>query len=850
MLSKCVLSSICGDVSNFYPFKLKAFYMQDRQNEAIPIQTHPSDVGSLRQAASELQAADKKMAEGIKQLYETYHTGNLKYDAQGIATVILSAADLEKCKASFPNGLANGITLHFFEKGSTSYLPAQYLIQQKVESLCNAAAASSIDNKKANEIKLERNNIIQQQIATIFRDNTSTKAIHEAVEALMKDCSARALQKLHQAYIKEKEKENGNGNGNGKKTTLLDFESFSKRVIKQSSHAPSNSRDTLTFNKSTGLFSYNEAGTVTAHDRATDQGCANLGLVVEGRYVNKPNDPNKPNGPDKTSFRVTASYIKHASLAPIDALGNIYLFQREDNIDIIVSTCKHAKEVIAKMVQLRKLGQNENVKSMDINWVYQLLTSNCFNRDKQASTYGYMVQAMQLMDGGTFDVGPQSVTAHTSMIDAGINGAGGDDSHAYKQTTQRRENRKAYIRLTDSVSALTIDTNVFKELKASIFVIQRNKNKLTCTQKDIKTLQTLLIPRINENEQSNETATKAKEARATLQVIEQQSADNASTFITEFSQEKPKPNTERLKECITKANTLRDQARHQTFLIEKHQKALWEQNCHQKNEILSRIRTVFSYRCNIDIIQQKLAKNNETLDADATLRQLLNLSALIYKSYADDLYYSGDYRNPEKAALFHAYIASYQHAVGMIASIGCKSANDRTFVIRLLLAALEGRPIELEKKPEEKTEKKPEEKPEEKPEKKPEEKPIEKSELLPEACHLAEVFSQTQTATRLDKNLMSNTAVFSCINDTGGGTPKVSGTKFPLFKGLENIQFLSKFGHYASHKMEEMVAELKAGYQSFSSKIKTFFGRPIKLKERPTPDVTNDENPQQAPLPH
>jgi len=160
----------------------------------------------------------------------------------------------------------------------------------------------------------------------------------------------------------------------------------------------------------------------------------------------------------------------------------------------------------------------------------------------------------------------------------------------------------------------------------------------------------------------------------------------------------------------------------------------------------------------------------------------------------DDLYYSGEYQSPEKAAPFNAYLASYNHAQGLLSSISCKSGNDRTYVVRLLIDATAGRPLQKGL-----TIQSGEERP-----------------LLPERLH---DYSELSGYARknADANKFTNSAALATVKDTGGSYSKVSSKwhKYPFLKSIKDIDFLGAFGKYAAHKDKKYTGVKSYIYSKF-----------------------------------
>jgi hypothetical protein len=162
------------------------------------------------------------------------------------------------------------------------------------------------------------------------------------------------------------------------------------------------------------------------------------------------------------------------------------------------------------------------------------------------------------------------------------------------------------------------------------------------------------------------------------------------------------------------------------------------------------------------------SKTTTREEKDEAAEKINKLSLMYYKQQMDKLYYSGKYRKPEMAAIFNAYMGICQHLMGMQGSIGCKSANDRTYVARLLIATLSTQDPALIPSLDVTN---------------PEDYKLFKSALM-------------QTLAKP----MSNSAIFAAINDTRGGTPKVDNKKFPII-----IDKISEYGKNAAHKLKNNI---------------------------------------------
>ena len=181
---------------------------------------------------------------------------------------------------------------------------------------------------------------------------------------------------------------------------------------------------------------------------------------------------------------------------------------------------------------------------------------------------------------------------------------------------------------------------------------------------------------------------------------------------------------------------------------------------------------------NIQLLANELNDHDPKV-RDAATNKLLSIAAVIYKTYMDELYYSGDYRKPKNAVLFNAYLASYQRITGAMASIGCKSANDRTYVVRLIISALNGQKLNA----------------------------------LPPNLHGDEAEFNEFRIKEVTPRVETNSAIHSCIDDTAGGLPKVDSKKFKYLKNVKFIDLLSDFGDFAAHKLKSMLSSFITAYK-------------------------------------
>jgi hypothetical protein len=753
-----------------------------KESIETPVERRTRETREARTARAEVAVAEEKVALGIQYLYDL-HKNEAKFDAQNIATLTLSASQLNtevstrfgNCRLGdlFPNKLENGVTLHLFGEHYIPHPPANYMIQQKISSLCEAASRPPFSLNPTFTQGLEKlyarlaNNRLNTLVYEIYGADgvarstpAQEKQFHEGVDHLIRQYAEEAVQKLQQEAQKHLLEDKA------VQQTVDSYALFSKALLNNSSHHRSDTHDILTFNLATNHFSYDEAANITAHDRTLDTGCANLSLVFEGRFKQTERD---------AAATVVSSTVKHASPVAIDSIG------KANKTDLLIDTYRNMEDVIRAMVRLRLHGRTAATRDnpLAINWVYQMLTTNAFNLDNQAEAYQLVTHAARLLNHSTRQIDGVNVNLDVAVMNAGINkiaevGSGGQFM-AYmskmipknKSDTQRRENRQAYMQLSEAVSSLAIADShprgVIETFNSLKICLQPEQTSSTDPVKEayakLEALRAQIAANSNDMYNCNETLRNLNAARTQA---------NAPDLIDK--------QIEAIKKSVAtlddKAEKLFDDIRKQTDVIEKHERSRW---IVRDSVTRSCITTLSNYIQTSTELQQRLAN---PVARDDTLRDLLSITALIYKTYANQLYY-GDgtkkyeevYRNPEKAALFNAYLVTYQRLTGMMASFGCKSANDRTLVLRELIAALSH--LSQQTPP-----------------------------TTPRAYHL-DSLPQTQLSTLISSFIMSNSALYSAINDTSGATAKVDSGKFPFLSGVKNIDLIGDFGeNYAAHKMK------------------------------------------------
>lgn len=691
-------------------------------------------------ARTEVKTAEKKVADGIAQIFAEYKPKNKgEYDAQGIATVEISYEKLKEngIADQFPNNGERGITVHFYGPNYIPHPPLRYMVEQKVKSLCKAVAI--VYDQDENEIINKIWPAIEKKLKAEMEANKEAikdpEKFHKKAKELMAVLTGQALVELHDAYAPNKK-----------------YEKFTKEIIKVSTNHRSNDESILTLDEQSRIFSYDHVvSPTTAHDRDLGKPCANLSIVFEGKYNNKDG---------KTVAAVTSSVVKHASLPPIDKLSSIRLLDpNESNIDILIDTCNHIEEVAKAMATLRQHGKEDN-GPIAIDWTYQLLTSNAFNRDKQAITYGYITKAANLMNGAQLIASnQQAIDLSFNVFNAGLNSVA-QWNLAQKTDSQRYENRKAFIHLSEN-------------LNNHVNLLPPNLMKL-CTQLDTPKSKELINKNHDFLKQQSNNAKQFGNLRQQFNELKK-SLDNKKLPRHEKKnlQNKLIRCKKQIRATVKRSQRINKKIRQVTYQIEKEQKAQWQKHGAQITSVINNL----PKRPEMIKIVKDLDSPDEKIRNQAA-ESILAIAALTYKVYMNELYYDKTYREPKNAAMFNTYMAAYQHIIGMTASTGCKSANDRTYVARLFLAAMEGRDH--------------------------------KELLRPPPVHRdAEAFKNLQS--EMSQRAMTNSASISCINDNGG-TPKVSANKFKSLSEVKYINFVGKFGDYAAHKIKGMAVKLKNIY--------------------------------------
>lgn len=705
---------------------------------------------------NETLVAEEKIAMGIKTIYDSLSLKKveLKYDRQGIAIVTLNAEKLKTPEFKqlvdcFPNKLEHGLTIHLYKPGYIKHPPTRYLIEQKVKSLCDMA---EIKYGKISRKEIQK--AIRKKIETAFNalklldlpiqeekedqhdyqkkyneaEEKNAELFHEMSAKLVATCTGLAIDMLHKKLAPEKL-----------------TKKFAMELSKMAQAHRSTDTDTLTFNEEMGKFSLDlstrfpdsdkskPSKAFTAHDKKLGNHCSNLSMIFDGVMWEK----TKENPYDTSYLSVTSTTTKHCSLAPDKNLPGHRSFS-EKNIHHIIQACNNLEDVLLTQATYRQHGRKDKDKNkpMHIDHLYQLLTTNAtpiLFAAKEPINYGIAIDAAHLMDGATLKTGNLNVTVNTHTLNAGINFAGG--WNAFQKTdTQRIENRKAYTHATEMLKKTTIPPqfSALQNLIAPKPAYGSAEYQLT---KNYKALREKLAEKTNlfnqQRRKYNIQFTRAKK-------------DDRHTFLDRID-------TSAMENTLKKVNVLQQELRILTYKMEQKEKARWKTN---KDTI----------KTTIDNLIKTTEINQLTTD------ELDTLNAFVYKSLLDNLYYSGEYREPKNAALFNVYLLAYQRAIGMSSSMGCKSANDRTMVIGALYAALGH-----------------------------------ENRNHISGYHQEGTEDHDRLMERTKYTIMSNRGVYSCIHDNAAATPQINTDKFEILKPITSVNYFYEFSKYAAHRIKKII---------------------------------------------
>lgn len=754
-------------------------------------------------ARREKVRAEETMAEGIKALHAYALQKEIKFDSQGMAIVNVPFAEMQELKVAnhFPHRPKGvNIVLYRDNPPPIQHPPVNYMIAQAMRGLNHAAdLLYKIEDTKTLEGYTRIN---QMKIDDFFKKN-KTKKDDVIAESFKKETSGWMKENinlfLNGLYLKYKAKPFAKGE------KQLSFEKFSKKVMKKASNEASNRNDTLTFyNKQ---FSYNQAADVTSHQREIGEECPNKGIVVEGVIQEKP-----------SLYKVTTSYFKHGSLAPDEfevkhMMPKLWRAERGEDIDIaiLMDVYHKAQAVLKSMAELRILGGA--ISPIVIDWNYQLLTSNFGNIDDQQLAFSYIVKALQLLNQTEMEFKGANrqdikVQINCTVFNAGINKVGAYTSG--KEGRQTSENRRAYLQIGEAIQVSSLNPNAEKfynelksddPLKSLLLVLEPRENSYRSDYLD----ELKRLKEINDHSQALIISIKAQEAQLAHLQKEEPSQDMKPLEESISILEKE------LQTSVGKCKEANDRIDKITENMENLNKKIWEKN---KKKIIGAIDNLKEGARTGNPILKQLHQDLKSDDKEKQQRavDIVNsITMMTFKAYMNDLYYvaymndkdyCGKYREPKNAAIFHAYMEACQNLTGMMASVGCKSANDRTYVARLFIAVLEGKQAG--------------------------------SVEPPLNLHGNDKEYQKLIETM---NLMSmkNSALFSAINDSGA-TPKVKIKNYRYLQGIFNIDSLNKFGKYAAHKLPKLFGILGGPFKEMKMAAKhstgQVFGRLAETKEK------------------
>lgn len=772
-----------------------------------------SSVSEYDIARIELKQAEAKTAHGIEKLFcATKHL--TCFDKQGIATIELKKQDVrltDEIKSAFPQGLKNGITIHYLKKGHIQHPPLRYMIKQKIKSLYAAAKAVyeivPIGNESQEALFIELDEHISRLQAT--RADFLKNA-----ESLMRAFIKKSLLHLYHSYSCQDDSD----------LVLDDQMVFVNKIMEATLHART-TEAILTFNEATQRFSFDEGADIAAHDRGLYQLAANLSWFCDGEWdVSYEAKSSKTKSPAKYHFVVTSSAVKHASLAPLDALHS-----DTSRVDILLSTYNHMCEVIAKLAAVRFHGRKtaDQHKPMQIAWVYHLVTSNGLNKDKQATSYGYIIRAAQLLDGTSLTIGLANgetikVTPTIYVLNSGINQFAGES--VYQRKKLERENTKTYLYLSKMLDTFTSIDKAISMLdaqcqmgdidfsQAECLLLRNGLNGLMQLQAEqgyesshyhrIKTSnveynqqqfhpladqywskKSLLYYDLPKSKDEKKDDSSHEDAPLDVDDIEQ-----FAEFLT-IHDEACEEWQGDLAKAIDKTKTVNHQLGELNEKIKQQAKLHWqaveEKTAKSIDFLKNGLGKSLIQKLNLVLKDPSLKQHQQ----EAVYQLLTSITVSIYKAYLDKLFYSGDYQgHPKKAALFHTYCLAYERLLGVMTSMGCKSANDRTYVMRLFFAALQS--MDLTMPP-----------------------------------NLTKADEYDRLIEHMNDHAMSSAALFSCIDDTVGGTPKINNNtsvlalvtnNYPYLDGIEGLKdkISEIMGDYAPHKLQHNHALFKDIFQT------------------------------------
>jgi RasGEF domain len=322
-----------------------------------------------------------------------------------------------------------------------------------------------------------------------------------------------------------------------------------------------------------------------------------------------------------------------------------------DPIDGLVTNYQHLLEIIKNMAVIRQQGrsQEDRHKPIVIDLNYALLTT---------TNYLQIKRAMQALDGVELTMnlgGPEvvSIRVQSAVMSASSTLTGA--------RSRERENRKAYLRLTESVREMAIE-KVFSEKLSPAFGEAFAQLRFSAFASA-----------------AEESAMKDAEYRAGLSQLQEMNekfrrAWHAYNRLSADDREAVKPALDERRRRIKGQHQLLDKQWGQP--MEAAEKRAYQRHQTQTRQALAYLASAEG-RAEI-----------KKLQTPEHAQSLAMLTVFVLKAKMDALYYSGQYLQPKSAAIFNTYYQSLQRLTGLM-STGCKRGDDHTVIMQLMLAAID-----------------------------------------------------------------------------------------------------------------------------------------------------------------
>lgn len=715
----------------------------------------------LNQQLSNQKLTEKSISDGIKHIFNAIKDEYLFQtdhdNLQGITSIEIKPDEISKQGWSqyFPDNLEHGLTINIFRNNEAKKLPPlQQMIEGKIHALCNSAILS------ANNVNKIKNTILSDFHVQIDSMKVKSKNLEKnTLDSLLEHYTTLTLHLLYE----------------NRKDQNLSRKRLYKTVLKEAKYHRSSNHDILNFDLEENTFSYEHpvAYTTTSRNSIVGNPVANLGISFDGSY-----------NEDGTEFKISTSLAHHASLSALETKGI-------SDLQIIIDTCNHIEEIAITLGKLQVFAREEQPRAVDVNWCYQLLSSNIGNKSDELKSYLRISQAIGLMDNfNTMYDDRTNIHLKLSMMNAGISES--DDWDEYFRG-KGRQNRKAYLHLTDALRHLKIPESLatnkkivnlqgflampietsgeYEDLKLRIKSNSDKFNKLrkiynAIYDKDMLDSGQNILALMNKYHAAN-----SRELTEILDSIIGHNIDRKKLNLS-------------IEDCMSDSERLNADLNYYIEMIDTYMAANWNNTCNNP-DIIPRI--LNSITSDPDIINPEDKNYQE---------KVLYVSTLLFKAYMDKLYYSGEYLHPEKSVLFNAYLSAYQHLTGMMSTLGDKHGNKRTYVVRLALAAITGRNTEDLATP-------------------------------PDYLRSREEYNKLKDA--FIKIANSNAALYTTLSDTCA-PPKVDEFKALSRKGA-NSQVLDHLGKFAE---KHALHKLKASGVKLTDEVKNQANNILKkLKERP-----------------